>query len=73
MNIETKTYVKVLTPEEPTNVLCNGATYGRNVTIPLLADANEWAEMTEDEAKDILASDEEITDEEFGAMVMEVL
>lgn len=32
-----------------------------------------WQEMTQAEAEAILAQDEEITDEEFGAMVQEVL
>lgn len=34
---------------------------------------DSWQEMTQAEAEAILAQDEEITDEEFGAMVREVL
>ena len=59
-------------------VLCDGysaTSVGGRVFLPDTADTSVWVEMTEAEADALIASnsDEEITDEELGAMVREVL
>ena len=59
-------------------VLCDGCSktsVGGKVFLPDTADTSVWVEMTEAEADALIASnsDEEITDEEFGAMVKEAL
>lgn len=77
MNVEIKSYGKVLTPTDSANVLCDGTSYGRKIVTPLSADESVWQEMPEATAEALCSAaaegDEEISDEEFGAMVREVL
>lgn len=58
MEIIEKTYGKQLTPTDAANVLCDGYSKGRRITVPLNADTSMWAEMTEPEADALIAQNE---------------
>lgn len=77
MRIET-TETKITVFAENDMVLCDGSSMtsvNGKVTAPPNADISAWKEMTQEEAEAIIVvyGDEEVTDEEFGAMVKEVL
>ena len=56
MEIIEKTYGKQLVPTDAANVLCDGYSKGRLITVPASADTSVWVEMTEDEADALIAA-----------------
>ena len=77
MRIET-TEKGIFVYAENGNVLCDGSSMSSvngRVSAPPGADVSGWVEMSEAAAEALCAqnSDEEISDEELGAMVREVL
>lgn len=55
MEIIEKTYGQQLTPTDAANVLCDGTSKGRRITVPANADTSKWVEMTEAEADALIA------------------
>lgn len=74
MNIEVKTFGKVLTPEDNANVLCDGYSKAHRVTMPTVANEADWQEMTEVEADALIAtnSDNEATEADYQSALAEM-